>query len=53
MKKISIYKAMKRADEMSKSRDDEFIDMMDQLNRGGNKCGKKTRYSNRQRKTKN
>jgi len=49
----SIYKATKRADEMSKSRDDEFIDMMDQLNKGGNKRGKKTWNSNKQRKTKN
>lgn len=31
----NIYKAMKRADAMSKSRDDEFIDMLNKLSLSG------------------
>jgi len=36
-----IYEAMKKADALSKSRDDEFIDMMKKLNNGGKKHGKR------------
>lgn len=35
MKKISMYEAMKKADALSKSRDDEFIDMMNKLSLSG------------------
>jgi len=53
MKKISVYEAMKKADALFKSRDDEFIDMMRKLNNGGKKHGKKTGYSNKKRTRKN
>jgi len=33
-KRISIYEAMKKADALAKSRDDEFLDMMERLNKG-------------------
>lgn len=50
MTRKSIYEAMKKADALAKSRDDEFIDMMNKLSKGGNKDGRKTRYSNRRPK---
>jgi hypothetical protein len=35
MKNTSIYEAMKKADALSKSRDDDFIDMMNKLSLSG------------------